>query len=277
MKKPFWNLRPLPAELRDTCLRYFDLRCATWQYRTIRNRRYAVLRFIQFLSEHAPEVQNWSQLRRHPHVEDWIANLKDKEAVTRQSEIHAVEQFLTDLIDWEWPNSPPRKLFRETDIPRRPRLLPQPLDPEDDRRLTAYLQNDDSVMSLGVRLLRQTGLRCGELLSLPIDAVSQNREGQHVLKVPLGKTLTERVFPLTAESYAIIEEILRKRGCKTNRSDLPPFLMLHEHGQRVPYHVFRCYLIRVARAAGLHNQIHLHQVRHYAEYRLMPSSLPVAA
>jgi site-specific recombinase XerD len=53
-------------------------------------------------------------------------------------------------------------------------------------------------------LLRQTGMRIGELIHLPPDCVLTNDKGEHYLKVPLGKMNNERMAPLTEESFELI-------------------------------------------------------------------------
>jgi site-specific recombinase XerD len=279
MRELLQNLGQLPAALRDTCLRYFELRQASLHPRTVRNNRYVVLRFIRFLSTHAPEVQNWSQLRRYPHLEDWLISRKALHPRTRLQDIQVLAQFFEDMADWGWPDIPPPRLFMETDIPRVPKGLPVPLDQDDDRRLMEVLEKDRTVMGLGLRLLRQTGLRGGELLGLPPDAVHQAKDNQYVLRVPPGETFTERLFPLTDKTRAIAEEILAKRGIETDRSQLPPFLMVNERGQKVAYYTFWRLLKKSARSAGITNwqRIHLHQLRHTFATELARTGIPLAS
>ena len=240
------------------------MRKATWQPRTLYTRSLLLRRFIVLLEERYPRVRSFADLRRHPHLETWLTHIQHLHPVTRRDSIQMLDQFFRDLIDWDWPEAPPRRLLLETDIPPIPQRLPKPFSPEDDRLLQRAMEQEHSVMGLGLRLLRQSGLRIGELLALPLDAAAQNRQGLWELKVPPGKTFTERLFPLTPQTVSLIAAIRQRRGMHAPQRPLPPLLMIAENGEPVRYWTFLRYIKIVARRAGLPHweKAHPHQLRH---------------
>ena len=263
--------------LRETWTQYFELRRATWQPRTVYTRGHMVRRFIVLLEERYPHVRSFADLRRHPHIEAWLAYLRPLHPVTRRDTLLVLDQFFRDLIEWEWPEAPLRRLLEETDLPSIPQRLPKPFSPEDDRRLQLAMEEDDSVMGLGLRLLRQTGLRVGELLGLPLDAAVQNHEGFWELTVPPGKTFTERLFPLTPQTVSIIAAIRRRRGLRASQQPLPPLLMIAENGEPVRYWNVLRHIKGLARRAGLSHweSVHPHQLRHTFATELARTGMPM--
>lgn len=240
-------------------------------------RRCTVLRFIALLEARYPRVRRFSDVRRHPHVEAWLGSIRDRHPVTRHDYMEILEQFFQDLRDWEWPEAPPPHLLQETDFPHRPRQAPKPFDPQVDRCLQQAFGQECSVLGLGLRVLRQTGLRVGELLALPLDAMGWTREGLPELKVPPGKTHTERLFPLTRQTAEVIEAIRRRRGLHVPGQELPSLLMVDEEGQPVRYWTCRRYLKQIAqRAAVPHWQkATLHRLRHTFATELARTEIPL--
>lgn len=191
--------------------------------------------------------------------------------------LQVVAQFCREVQEWQWPHAPSDDLFLPTDMPRLPRRYPKPLTPDDDRRLRVALEQDPSVLGLGLRVLRETGLRIGELLDLPLDAACPNRSGQWELKVPLGKTHTERIFPLMPSALHCIQSIVQRRGLRVPGLDLPPRLMMDEKGHPVPYWTLSRHLKRTAHRAGIPNweRLHPHQLRHTFASELARAQIPL--
>jgi site-specific recombinase XerD len=236
-----------------------------------------VLRFIALMEARYPRVRRFSDVRRHPHVEAWLGSIRDRHPVTRHNYMEILDQFFEDLIDWEWPEAPPRRLILETDFPLQPKHVPKPFDPQSDRRLQEVFGQQDSVMGLGLSVLRQTGLRVGELLALPLDAMSWTREGLAELKVPPGKTNTERLFPLSRQTAELIESIRRRRGLNVPDRDLPPLLMVDEQGRPVRYWTYRRYIKRLAQRAQIPHwqKATLHRLRHTFATELARTDIPL--
>jgi hypothetical protein len=136
----------------------------------------------------------------------------------------------------------------------------------------AVAQLDDLLVRTGLRLLRATGMRMGELLDLELDCLLDFAGHGVWLRVPVGKLNSERVVPLEPDIVAIIDTWIAQRG---RQRALPPprhgrpteFLFL-EHGRRPTSFRLRKGLIDAVAAANLRgrdgNLLHItpHQLRH---------------
>src|SRR5215470_13883539 len=100
------------------------------------------------------------------------------------------------LIEWDWPEAPPRNPVIAGDIPKKPEPLPKFLDDRDAAKLMAAARaSADPRDRLVVELLARTGMRAGELADLDAGAVVQIGTG-HWLRIPLGKLRNVRYVPL---------------------------------------------------------------------------------
>src|SRR5216683_4155150 len=178
-------------------------------------------------------------------------------AETHRQRIRTVRAFFERIIEWDWPDAPPRNPVIAGDIPKKPEPLPKFLDDRDAARLMAAARaSTDPRDRLVVELLARTGMRAGELADLEADAVVQIGAG-HWLRIPLGKLRTDRYVPLhpdlvtllTAWTAANLEHIRRhKRLVADHRGPLDRYLI----GRVVS---------RAGRAAGVPG-VHPHRLRH---------------
>ena len=104
--------------------------------------------------------------------------------------------------------------------------------------------------------MRRTGLRLGELQSLPYQCLRIDPQGNRYLKVPLGKLNSERLVPLDDKTYKLVRD-LQQRGRKHR-----DWLLSTRSGEKttkVPYN-------RILRAAceGLRipDRVTTHRLRH---------------
>ena len=83
-----------------------------------------------------------SQLDRRRHIEPFITSLTTAvnsvtgEPITvadRIRRVHAVGNFLAEITEWGWDDTPPRRLIFRADLPRPQRFLPRYL-PVDEHR-----------------------------------------------------------------------------------------------------------------------------------------------
>jgi len=178
-------------------------------------------------------------------------------AETCRQRLRTVRAFFERIIEWDWPDAPPRNPVLAWDIPKKPEPLPKFLDDRDAARLmTAARASADPRDRLVVELLARTGMRAGELAALEADAVVQIGAG-HWLHIPLGKLRTDRYVPLhpelvdllTAWTAANLEHI---RRCKRLAADHRGPLDRHTIGRIVR---------RVGQAAGVPG-VHPHRLRH---------------
>jgi site-specific recombinase XerD len=176
---------------------------------------------------------------------------------THRQRMRTVRAFFERIIEWDWPDAPPRNPVIAGDIPKKPEPLPKFLDDRDAAKLmTAARASTDPRDRLVVELLARTGMRAGELAGLEADAVVQIGAG-HWLRIPLGKLRNDRYVPLHPElvqllaawTAANLEHIRRHKR------------LVADHRGPLDRHVICRIVRRVGRAAGV-SGVHPHRLRH---------------
>jgi site-specific recombinase XerD len=80
-------------------------------------------------------------------------------AETHRQRLRTVRAFFERIIEWDWPDAPPRNPVLAGDIPKKPEPLPKFLDDRDAARLMAAARaSADPRDRLVVELLARTGL-----------------------------------------------------------------------------------------------------------------------
>jgi site-specific recombinase XerD len=193
-----------------------------------------------------------------PQCEQWLMFLNDQKlsAVTRVHLIFKVRAYLRWLAERGEINQDPDALIRRSDLPKLPRYLPRPLPPELDRELQRRLRESNDPIWRGLCLMRLTGMRVGELLSLEEDCLRLDPFGNRFLKVPLGKLDKERLVPLTEVAFEIL--------CWLKQSASSPRSRLLQTEDGCPFRWFQAQQALVAAAAGLTDSkpITTHRLRH---------------
>jgi site-specific recombinase XerD len=178
-------------------------------------------------------------------------------AETHRQRMRTVRQFFERIIEWDWPDAPPRNPVIAWDIPKKPEPLPKFLDDRDAARLMAAAQaSSDPRDRLVAELLARTGMRAGELADLEADAVVRIGAG-HWLRIPLGKLRNDRYVPLhpqlaellAAWTAASLEHIRRHKR------------LVADHRGPLDRHTIARIVHRVGRAAGVPG-VHPHRLRH---------------
>jgi site-specific recombinase XerD len=200
---------------------------------------------------------------RRDDVEDYKAWLAGQpgmhgnlSAETHRQRLRTVRQFFERIIEWDWPDAPPRNPVLAWDIPKKPEPLPKFLDDRDAARLmTAARASTDPRDRLVVELLARTGMRAGELAGLEADAVVRIGDG-HWLRIPLGKLRNDRYVPLHPElvtllaawTAANLEHIRRHKR------------LVADHRGGLDRHGIGRIVRRVGSSCGV--SVHPHQLRH---------------
>jgi len=178
-------------------------------------------------------------------------------AETHRQRLRTIRQFFERIIEWDWPDAPPRNPVIAGDIPKKPEPLPKFLDDRDAARLMAAARaSTDPRDRLVVELLARTGMRAGELADLEADAVVRIGAG-YWLRIPLGKLRNDRYVPLHPELVQLLAawtaaNLEHIRHCKRLVADCRGPLDRHVIGRIVH---------RVGRAAGVPG-VHPHRLRH---------------
>jgi integrase len=147
-------------------------------------------------------------------------------------------------------------LIRSNDLPKLPDYLPRPLPPDADAELQRRLQASHSVYALALLLMRRTGLRIGELRSLPRRCVQNDRRGNQFLKVPLGKLANERLVPIDGRTAKLLRKL--QRMGRSRRT----LLIEGRPGSPANYERLRQALLSACRGLSLQDRMTNHRLRH---------------
>ena len=207
-------------------------------------------------------IEAVAQIRRDD-IEDykvWLARQHGTtgslSANTHRQRLRTLRAFFERIIEWDWPDAPPRNPVLGGDIPKKPEPLPKFLDDRDAARLMAAARaSSDPRDRLVVELLARTGMRAGELADLAADAVV--RIGQACwLRVPLGKLRNDRYVPLHPDLVQ-----LTARWTASNLAHIRAHRRLAaDHRGPLDRHMICRIVRRVGRRAGV--SVHPHQLRH---------------
>lgn len=229
---------------------------------TVGQYRITLRGFMAFLKAHYPEVRSLSQLRRDPHILEWLISLTQLRNCTRRHQIFDLRRCLRDLA--EEGHHLQYNLIMRRDLPRQDKYLPRPLSPEDDLRICAQLRKRGTVECIGLLLMRATGMRIGECINLAVDCLHEMGNNQWGIHVPLGKLHTERLVPLDEEGRKLVATLaeLRKQT-PTNAQTSSRFLLLRKDGSRPSYGRMATALRKAVRKAHCSvSRITTHQLRH---------------
>ena len=173
----------------------------------------ALRSFAGFLVETAPEVTSTAQVTRR-HIEDykpWLAKRpgQNKARVTTATLAHrlgTLRMFFVRIDEWGWAEAPTRVPMFPGDLPRQDHPLPKALDDAAAAKLLRTAANHKRLLvRVTVEVLLRTGLRVGEFISLPADAVVQIGAAPW-LHVPVGKLREDRYLPLHPHLVTLIDD-----------------------------------------------------------------------
>jgi site-specific recombinase XerD len=164
-------------------------------------------------------LHNWLEANTHSietlsreQVSHWLQYLAQERGQaphTRVNVIVAVRVYLRALNDAGHLPANADDLIRSSDLPKLPVYLPRPISPDADEELQRRLASSEDPYQRGLLVMRNTGLRVGELSGLTLDCIRSDELGNNFLKVPLGKMNNERLVPLDARTLAVIEGLQR--------------------------------------------------------------------
>jgi site-specific recombinase XerD len=176
---------------------------------------------------------------------------------THRQRMRTVRQFFERIIEWDWPDAPPRNPVIAWDIPKKPEPLPKFLDDRDAARLMAAARaSTDPRDRLVLELLARTGMRAGELADLDADAVVRIGAG-HWLRIPLGKLRNDRYVPLHPELVQLLAAWTAANLDHIRRHKR----LVADHRGPLDRHLISRIVHRVGRAAGVPG-VHPHRLRH---------------
>jgi integrase len=230
---------------------------------TIRHYRGTVRNFLSYLGSHYPEVKSLTQLRRDPHILEWMSHRRSQTPpLTTGSYINLLIALRWTFHELAWMNELPElaHLIRREDIPRLPYRLPRPLTPEQDQMLQQeFLRRNDLGANVFL-LIRHTGMRIGECADLTSDCLRSTGPDQWAIHVPLGKLQTERLVPVDPFVGKFVRRLRFFRSLEPLPNDA--FLLPRPRSKEALVRQLRDYLHQVCHEIGLPTRIVPHQFRH---------------
>jgi integrase len=207
-----------PPAIAAPVSRWLDGRLqSTDRAESVRGARDAFRYLLTWLAEAHAEITSLAELTRG-HVEDYLAHLHDRInprtgrpliARTRYGYISPLLNFFRDASEWGWDDVPSRPLLGRSDLPKLPARLPRfiPRD-ELDRLMKAIEALENPFQRTALLLVRWSGARRGEVRRLTLDCLDAYPDGYPRLRIPVGKTYTERMIPLHPQAADALREVI---------------------------------------------------------------------
>ena len=123
-------------------------------------------------------------------------------------------------------------------------------------------------------------MRLGEMRALPLNAMECSGPDAFTLRVPIGKTRSERLIPLDARTVALIQRIIEQRGCQ-RKGGVPPcfahYLMVSPFGHHMTQQNYSASIKLLT--AHLHSTEHIycHRLRHTFATEMARAGMSVPA
>lgn len=216
----------MSVAMTSTADRYLSARRQLDRPATIQNIEAGLRRFTTWLLDTRPEVQSFTEVTRVDcqGFGAWLVTCRHRRTgaplaiTTRRADLQAVLGFFRDGSAWEWPDMPVRPLLMAGDLPKIPRAVPRFIP---DAELVPLM---DAIRDLAcpyqrtaLLIARWCGARRGEIRMLDLDCLDAYADGTPRLRIPAGKTFTERTVPISEEAAAAIRDIQALRSGQPDR------------------------------------------------------------
>lgn len=181
---------------------------------TVGKLRNAGNHFADWLLTNHPSVESFGEATRE-QVLAYGAGLVSAgvNVETQITRLSSLSVMFHDATAWGWPEAPSRPLIGYRDFPKRPNRVPRFIPAEElDRLMTAIRTLECPYQHAALIIARWSGARRGEISRLELDCLDSYLDGTPRLRVPAGKTATERMVPLHPDAAEAIRELQRIAG-----------------------------------------------------------------
>jgi integrase len=271
------------AAIRIPCERYLNVVGTRVSRGAASSIAHALRLFTTWLAAARPQLNSLTELDR-PAAEEFLAWLLDHPAPStgrpyapgsRRGIIVALAQFFRDTALWGWDDVPGVALIIAGDVPKLPLRLPRFIpDAELARLMDAIAELDCDRARAALIVARWSGARRDEIRRLDVDCLSAYDDGYPRLRIPAGKTLTERSIPLHPDAAAALQVLIDRRRSEADTplvdriTGRPTRYIFASQGKlRSPELLFQDPLREACRRAGLVDatgraEVTAHRFRH---------------
>jgi site-specific recombinase XerD len=216
----------LPPAMDSSIDRYLAARRQLDRPATMQNIELGLRRFTTWLIDRHPRLHSFAEVTRIDCQEFavWLDTLRHQRtgaalaSTTKRSDLQAVLGLFRDGAAWEWPDMPTRPLLIAGDLPKIPRAVPRFIPDHELAPLTDAIRALPCPYQRAALLVaRWCGARRGEIRMLELDCLDAYPDRTPRLRIPAGKTYTERMVPLTDEAADAIREVQALRATHADR------------------------------------------------------------
>ena len=116
--------------------------------------------------------------------------------------------------------------------------------------------------------------------ALPLNAIESSGPDTFTLRVPVGKTYSERLIPLDARTVALVQRIIEQRGCRQKRGSprrFAHFMMIDPFGRHLAQQNYSANIKRITAHLNTTEHIYCHRLRHTFATEMARAGMPVPA
>jgi site-specific recombinase XerD len=211
------------------------------------------------------------------HLESFFVDIYERKMANN----HRIGRilYLRRYLDWLYDHGKiqihPDELIKKEDFPKMEQKLPRPFPPDVDVEIQRRLAISDDICYQGLLLLRRTGLRGGELCDMTFDCLEEDLNGNHFLKVPMGKMNSERVLPLDPATVEVIEKIKRLHHNQPDPRTGKTYLLPNKYGEKRPRSYLTLRFQEATLGMAIPGKINMHRLRHSYATSLLSAGLPI--
>lgn len=271
------------SAIRVPCERYLGVVRTRVSHGAAGSISHALRLFTTWLAAARPQIESLTELDR-PTTEEFLAWLVEHPVPltgrpyapgSRRGIVVALAQFFRDTALWGWDDVPGIALIMAADVPKMPLRLPRFIpDAELACLMDAIAELDCDQARAALIVARWSGARRDEIRRLDMDCLSAYDDGYPRLRIPAGKTLTERSIPLHPDAAAALQVLIDRRRNEPDSvlidrvTGRPTRYVFVTRGKlRSAEHLFQEPLREACRRAGLvdatgHAQVTAHRFRH---------------
>lgn len=231
--------------------------------------------YLQYI-KHVEAVETLNYVQR-VHIVQFLSFLKEqgKSAKTLARHVASIRAFHQFLLREQVTNQDPSVLI---ETPKSERSMPKVLSLEEVEKLLDFSNGQghfglrDKAM---LELLYATGIRVSELIQIDLEHVNVTMGFIHVT----GKSNKERVIPIgKTAADALKRYIEHGRANFTAKNEiLESALFLNHHGKRLTRQGFWKILKKLAKEAGIQNELTPHTLRHSFATHLLENGADLKA